>query len=403
MVVLAWGGICSVWAFLMLAQRQIRRRGLILKPDRVPTRNEQPHRNDWPTACIVIPARNEGANLTKCLRSVLAQDYPALSAVVVDDRSEDDTAEMADELARTDSRLRVERVTELPPGWLGKSHALWFATRKVDTSWLLFLDADCTLHPATVRTVVAEAQRRNVELLTLWPRNASQGFWEHVTIPLCAGIVALWFGSQRVSDPASKRAFANGQFLLIQRQAYERIDGHRSVRTALIEDIPLAERAKRAGVACWVASGRDLVAVRMYDSYMAIRDGWARIYVGALRSGTKIALSLLWLLLGSLLPYAAAIILSFSVAHAWIDGRALDTETVILSALCLQHLTLLVVVSYRFWGLGHCRRAYLWLYPLSVFVVMGILLRAWWWLTVRRSVAWRGTRYAIDRSARIVC
>jgi chlorobactene glucosyltransferase len=283
--------------------------------------------------CIVVPARNESANLAKCLRSVLGQDYAALSVVVADDRSEDDTARVAEAFATDDPRLSVRLIKELPSGWLGKSHALWSATRDADVEWLLFLDADCTLDRSAVRTVVAEARRRDVELLTLWPRHASGGFWEHVTIPLCAGIVALWFGSQRVNEPGSRLAFANGQFLLIKREAYERIGGHRSVRSALIEDVPLAEYAKRAGVSCWVASGRDLVAVRMYSGYEAIRDGWARIYVGALRSGTKILLSVAWLLAGSLLPYVAAVFLSFSVVRTWISGGAVDMQTVIFGGL----------------------------------------------------------------------
>jgi len=351
---------------------------------------------------VVIAARNESQDLAGCLRHVLAQDYPDLSVMVIDDRSEDDTLAVAQALAQADPRVQVKRIEHLPPKWMGKSHALWRGTRDLVADWLLFMDVDCSLQPHAVGRAIQEARRRDVDLLSLWPQQAAGGFWEHATIPLCGGIIALWFGAGRANDPRSARAFANGQFLLVRRAAYERIGGHESVRSALIEDIPLAEHARHSGLACWVASGRELVCVRMYQSYGAIVNGWARIYVGALRSGTKIALSIVWLLLGSLLPYVAAVALAVAI---YVDGMAGDgvrTDHVVLAAQCVNHMTLMMIASYRFWGMGGCRRIDLIWYPLSVCVVVRILAQAWWWLVIRRSIPWRNTRYAIDGKGRIV-
>ncbi|MCH7871503.1 MAG: hypothetical protein IID33_07365, partial [Planctomycetes bacterium] len=226
--------------------------------------------------------------------------------------------------------------------------------------------------------------------------------WEHATIPLCGGIIALWFGSPRVNNPRSRLAFANGQFLLFEREAYERVGGHQAVRSALIEDIPLAEHAKSAGVACWVASGRDLVTVRMYDNYDAIVNGWARIFVGSLRSGTKISLSIVWLILGSLLPYIAAVGLALAAYSARTAGEKISSDLICLALACANHLVLMLVASYRFWGMGGCRRIDLLWYPLSVCVVIRILIRSWWWLTVKRRIPWREHHYAIDGRGRIV-
>jgi chlorobactene glucosyltransferase len=398
---LLWGSIIAVWQGLLIAQFLIRRRGLLLKPGNIDGADRSQDAAVRPEVCVIIPARNEGSELAECLDNVLGQDYPRLCVLVVNDRSEDDTASIALRYARADPRVRIVNITSLPDGWLGKSNALWQGTRQLTEDWLLFLDADCRLEPSGVSTAVAEAQARHVELLSLWPRQAAGTFWEHMTIPLCAGIIALWFGSDRVNRPQHQAAFANGQFLLIKRSAYERIDGHRAVRSALIEDVPLAELAKRAGVACRVASGRELVSVRMYRNYSAIRDGWARIYVGALRSSLKLAISILWLVFGSLLPYAvaAALLVERFVLPASAGGRSPETLRVMLAGLCASHLILMYIVSYRFWGLGDCPRSYLWLYPVSVCVVIDILLRALWWLGVRRSVDWRGRRYSIDRHA----
>lgn len=394
-LLVAWSGICCVWLGLIVAQSRMRRDRLILEG--APGRSLP---DGAPSVCVVIAARNESAGLDRCLRHVLAQQYPSLRVLVVDDRSEDDTFEIARRISASDARVHVARVHELPSGWMGKSHALWSGARTVRADWLLFTDVDCTFGPHAVSAAVAEACERNVQLLTLWPRQAPGGFWEHAVIPLCGAIIALWFGSRRSTDPRYAMAFANGQFILIEGRTYHRIAGHAAVRSAIIEDIPLAELAKRSGVACWVASGRNLLTVRMYDGYEAIRDGWARIFVGALRSGNKIAASIAWLLAGSLLPYVAAVVLAARFLAS--KGDEVDPQLVGLAVVCASHLTLMLIASYRFWAAGGCRRIDLLWYPLSVCVVARILARAWWWLVIEQSIPWRGTRYRIDRQGRVL-
>ena len=355
------------------------------------------------TVCVVVAARNEAAVIGQWIRGILAQDYPAdrLDVVVVDDRSTDATGELVEAAARVDPRVRLVRVERLPAGWMGKSHALWRGTRDIRAEWLLFTDADCQLDPAAVRTAILEAQSRGVRLLSLWPRNAAGGFWEHLVIPLCGGVIALWYSSARAaSRSTSARPFANGQFLLIERAAYERIGGHQSVRRYLIEDVPLAEQAHRSGVSSWVASGRDVFGVRMYQGLGEALDGWARIFAGALRCPTKLAVSILWLVAGSLLPFVAA---PWLLYHMLSRAAPAEVSTLLFAGMCVQHLLLVIIVSYGFWGMGGCDRRYLWLYPLSVLMVVVILARAWWWLTVRRRVIWRNTSYRIDRHGRLSC
>lgn len=386
----SWGAICTVWMVLLLMQQRVRRAGLLLEPLPVPAEGDDA---SWPDLCVVIPARNEAATIQHCVRHVLAQDYPRLRLLVVDDRSDDATAARIEEMASSEPRVRLHQIEALPCGWLGKSHALWSATRGETAEWLLFLDADTTLHPAAVRTAYCEAARQGSDVLTLWPRNGASGFWEQLIIPLCGGIIALWFGSPSASRIS--RPFGNGQFMLIRRSAYERIDGHRGVRDALIEDIPLAQRCAAAAAKVASAGGARLLAVNMYQGLRATGDGWARIFVGALRSPVRLIGSLLWLLLGSLLPYFVAPALVWQIIHSPSAGAWL------LLGICLQHLVLIHLVSYRFWRMGLCDARYLWLYPLSVILVMWILARAAWTLIVARSVTWRGVRYRIDTDARI--
>lgn len=398
---IVWGGIIAMLIGLLVAQLFAVRQGVLLRPYTADDGDPPRDFEAWPTVCVIIPARNEATELGRCLQGVLAQDYPKLSVLVVDDRSEDATAAIAKRYAERDGRLRVETVASLPTGWLGKSHALWQGTRNVSAEWMLFLDADCRLEPGAVRSVIAEALRRKAELLSLWPRQAAGSFWEHMLIPSCAGSLAIWFRPGQVNRIGSESAFANGAFLLFKRAAYERIGGHRRVRAALIEDIPLAELAKREGVPCWVGSGRDIVSVRMYETYLAIREGWARIFVGAFRGGTKIAATIAWLVCGSLLPFlaTAALILDSLLVPSGSHSGAAERVRLVAAGFCAAQLFLVFAVTYSFWGFGRAPRKYLWLYPVSVVVVIGILARAWWWLIVERSIPWRNRRYSIDRKA----
>ena len=122
----------------------------------------------------------------------------------------------------------------------------------------------------------------------------------------------------------------------------------------------------------------------------------------SLRRGTRIAISIIWLLLGSLLPYVAATGLAIAFYSAWTTGTKIGTDLICFAALCANHLILMMIASYRFWGMGGCRRIDLIWYPLSVCVVVRILARSWWWLTISRSIPWRDTKYTIDRRGRIV-
>jgi chlorobactene glucosyltransferase len=392
-----WGVVCNVWAVLLYAQGRAIRQGIMLTPEEPTT--AEPIRHAHESVCVVIPARNEAETIGTSLESVLTQDHPCISAVVVDDRSSDGTGEVAERMAQDDARLAVQRVEDLPSGWMGKSHALWTATRTIKVDWLLFIDSDCTLlHRSAIRAAITEAQKRDVAILSLWPRNLAESFWEHMLIPLCAAVMALWFGRSNRDGIHARGAFANGQFILIRRDTYEQIGGHHAVRRALIEDVPLAEHAARRGIKSWTAGGRDLVGVRMYKDFKAIADGWSRIFVGALRSRVKLILSIGWLLAGSLLPFVAAPFILYQYINTPEVGPLFWAQAMT----CLSHLVLLYAVSFRFWKLGHCDRRYLLLYPVSAVVVMMLLARATWWLSVKRIVGWRKTYYTLDSRAMIL-
>ena len=336
---------------------------------------------------VVIAARNERARLAPCIRSVLAQGPVVRELIVVDDRSDDGTAEVARQAAGSDDRLRIIRIDQLADGWSGKAHACQAGGLAAEAPWLLFADADCRLRSGGISGAVAYAERRNIDLLSLWIAAQHESFWEHMLIPLCGALILYWFPPMLANAPRSRLGYANGQFILVRQSRYREMGGHASTRAAVIEDIPLAQHAKRSGLRLRTALGPDIVSVRMYTGFREIVDGWTRIFIGALQQRWKLLASIGSLLGGSLLPSIAAPLVGWWVlTHGW----PLSSPLRVLFSLLLLHFAGVYSVSYRAWGLCRCRRVYLWLYPVSVVIVIAILARAWWWMTIRKPVVWRG-------------
>jgi len=375
--------VIAFWVWQHVEMGRVAREGL-----RVPVLTAP---NDAPWVTIIVPARDEAARIGGCVRSILDQEYPSLRLIIADDRSIDGTADVARTAASGDPRLSIHRIGELPPGWSGKSHALWDAAQRTDAPWLLFVDADCQLLPGAVGAAIRYASERCVDFLTLWPRDGSIGFWERLLAPLCGAMIVLWYGRRRVNDPAAPDAFANGQFILVRRDAYFSFGGHSKVRDAIIEDIPLARAAKAAGVRVLSALGVDVVMVRMYASLAEIVRGWRRIYVGVLSPG-RIGWSIASIVVGSLAPYA---VIAFTLPNVL---RGAGGWSAAWLALACAHLVALMITSVRFFSLARCRIRYLWLYPLSCIGVLIILFAALVKSIGQSRIQWRGTTYSVEKS-----
>lgn len=375
--------IIVIWLWQHVEMNRIEREGLRIA--------NRPARQQLPTLTIIVPARNETRRIRECIESILFQDYPDLRLLVIDDRSNDGTAAGVEKAAAGDRRVAVHRIDQLPEGWNGKSHAAWCGARLADTEWMLFLDADCRLESGGVASAVAYALENRADLLSLWPRDGSEGFWERLLVPLCGAMIVIWYG-RASADQNTKRAFANGQFLLIRRAAYFQFGGHESVRQALVEDVPLARVARNRGLSVRSAIGTDICSVRMYAGLREVAAGWQRIYLGVLSPG-QILLCAMSILAGSLPPYVVLPLLLWKMPvhdHAWL------LVFLILGAL---HFLALMATSIRFFSIARCRLRYLLLYPISCVGVLLILCAALVRSLGRSEIAWRGTTYRIRGSA----
>ena len=238
-----------------------------------------------PVVSIVVPARNEEACLGLCLQSLATQTGIPFEIIVVDDGSTDRTREIAESF----SGVHVVDPGSLPPNWTGKNHAMAAVAAAALGEWLLFTDADTVHNPGSLARAVAEAQRQKVSLLSYSPEQEVHSFWEKAVMPVIFAELAAAYRPSEVSDPASAAAAANGQYLLISREAYNAVGGHAAVHATLLEDVALARAVKAAGRKIMFRYGVDAVRTRMYRSFAQLREGWTKNLALLFPSSSKLA------------------------------------------------------------------------------------------------------------------
>lgn len=280
-----------------------------------------------PLISVIVSCKDEGANVEACVRSILAQDYPALQLVVADDRSSDGTPEVLAALQEEFAQLRVVTVETLPAGWGGQNHGLHRGVQAASGEWLCFTDADCRFDTAcTISTAFKEAQAHGVEFLSILPRMEAPSLWERVYLPLCGFVFLRGLDVTDTNDPQRPGASAYGPFMLIAREAYARIGGHPRVATRINGDVDLARIAKREGVRLRLVGNTDLCRTRMYASVGAAWRGWARNFYNSIQRPAKlvtVALTSLTLFvlpwLGFLLAGGLALVdpATWPVAFTW--------------------------------------------------------------------------------------
>jgi glycosyltransferase involved in cell wall biosynthesis len=225
-----------------------------------------------PAVSVIIPARNEEANLRPCLESLVSQEGIAFETIVVDDGSTDATRA----IAQAFPSVRVIESGPLPPGWTGKNNAVTAGARQARGKWLLFTDADTVHKPGSLAAAVKEAEEYDVDLLSYSPEQEVHGFWERAVMPVIFADLAREYPPSAISENSSKVAAANGQYLLISRAAYDKIGGHAAVAQSLLEDVALARAVRRASLRIRFRYAPEAVRTRMYRSFEQLREGWTK-------------------------------------------------------------------------------------------------------------------------------
>jgi chlorobactene glucosyltransferase len=366
-------------------------------PRRLPLELAEPA-GGWRRVSVVVPARNEEHNIERVVRSLAASDYPDLEIVVVDDRSDDRTAEVARSVAadldgECNADIRVVDGEDLPDGWLGKPWACDQGGRVAKGEYVLFTDADTRHAPDLLRRVVAELEKSGADVVSLMGRQLMETFWERVVQPQI--FTSLLFRYTNVRDPHPpekwRDAIANGQYVFFRRAIWEAIGGHTPVKGEVVEDMKMAQHLVRSGYALEIRMAEDGFATRMYENLGELVRGWSKNVIlggtatippGLLRrvapAGIFAGTVFLWLMPPVLLATGLATgdvgVASAVTAWGWI----------------------VVGTSALFWGAVSARMGvnpvYGVAYPVGAAIGAWIYLRAW----IRGGkVEWKGRTYRV--------
>lgn len=328
----------------------------------------------------ILPVRNEEANVERAVASLAAQ--PEIrQIIVVDDQSTDGTAAILKRLAAQEPRVQVHEAGSLPPGWVGKNHAVWLGSQHATEPWLLFTDADAVHLPGSAARALADAAASNAVLVSYSPAQEMHTWWERALIPFVFCRLAQLYSFASVNDPESRAAAANGQYLLVRREAYDAIGGHAAVSGEVLEDVALAQRAKAAKMRLFFAPGPEIARVRMYSSFRAMWEGWTKNLLPLLKTpGQTVSWELLWVIpwIPALLFLGTPINIGFAVAA--------------IALLAGRH------ASYA----GQLRRNRFprsdVIYYLPGVVLYGCVLLSSDWQYARGKVVWKGRKYPVGNS-----
>ncbi len=340
---------------------------------------------------ILIPARDEEHNLPGCLESLLRQSEPGFQLgeqwhiFVIDDGSTDDTYAIAERLAAAHPGLHVLRAKELIPrrnGFTGKNAALWLGASQPlshTAKWLLFTDADTLHEPGSTHRAIVEAERHELALLSYSPRQIASNLVQRALLPLIFSELASTYPPKKVSDPSSPVAAANGQFLLVRRQAYFDVGGHQAVASAVVEDVALARLVKRRH-AIRLRYAPEAVSARMYGGFADMMEGWTKN---------------LALLFGNPLFLAAGMVLNFLLLLGLPLLPLFMPFLQVWQILAIGVLWLRVLLRY-FSRVGRSHAPFLdrILSVLALPLFALLLLRSWQKLKVSKSVTWKGREYS---------
>jgi glycosyltransferase involved in cell wall biosynthesis len=339
---------------------------------------------------VIVPARNEEDCLGACLQSLVVQSEEIFELgrdwelIVVDDHSTDRTAQIAGSFPG----VTIMQAGKLEPGWTGKANAIWTAAIHARGRWLLFTDADTVHEPGNLRRAMHEAERHNAEILSYSPRQIVRGLAQRSLMPLVFCELALAYPPAKVSDPNQRIAAANGQFLLVEREAYRKLGGHASVAGEVLEDVELAYLAKRRKIRLRFRYADDAVATRMYRTTSAMIEGWTKNL--ALLFDNALALSA-WRAIDIFLLFALPF-LTITLWNAKFAQHSLQWLGAgwILAILWLRTLVRFYArVAKSNFPFADCA-----LSPLGLPLFVVLLYRSWFQHRILKQVSWKGRTYA---------
>ena len=329
---------------------------------------------------IIVPARNEAAEIERALTSLVGIDYPNFEIIAVDDRSSDATGAIMERVAASaGGRLRIIHVHDLPPDWLGKTHAMWLAASEASGEWLLFTDADVIFKPDALLRAILYAEHERADHVVLFPRMIMKRAGERMMIAFFQTLFVFGHRPWKVADPKAKDHMGVGAFNLIRANCYKAIGTYQRLRMEVLDDMKLGKLVKESGFAQRNVFGEDLISIRWAAGAMGVVNNLTKNFFAVLSYRWPLALiSCCGLLLLNLVPFLGA---------AFLHGSARVGYGVALLSMFAIYL-------------GMSRKSdipahYFLLHPVSTILFVYTMLRSMLLTLGRGGVTWRGTFYPI--------
>lgn len=334
-----------------------------------------------PLVSIIVPARNEALHLEQALTTLVAQDYSTVEIIVVNDRSVDGTGRILEWLAEQHrNRVTVVTIAELPPGWLGKTHAQYQGYKASRGEWLLFTDADVSFAPSCLSSTLAHVGHHHLDYLTLFPALHCPAWGDYAFMSTFMLFFDIQFRPWEVRDPESRAFIGVGAFMLIRRDAYERIGTHKALALEVADDMEMGKLVRLAGLSQEAAWGSDVIQVPWYGGLWASARGLSKNLFAAFGFSFPRLLWYLFLLgIFSLLPYAGL----------WWAPSPLRWLFLIPP---LVALLLCVRAAHG----SHIPPLYALLFPLGAATLMAAMAWSAAMVLISRKLTWRGTDYSLD-------
>ena len=339
---------------------------------------------ECPRISMLFAARDEEEKLPAALATLMEIDYPNLEVIEVDDRSQDATGRILDGFAAEHPRLCVVHVAELPPGWLGKPHALQKAYEASTGDWLLFTDADVRFKADALRRAIGLAKAQRLDHLTLMGDVEMIGFWETVLITFFGMAFNLAADPYRVPNPNSRAYVGVGAFQLLRRAAYEGSGTHRRLAMEVVDDMKLGKIVKQSGFRSGAGMAQDFVALRWHAGLGNLVRGVTKNFFAAVGYNVPaVALAIAGLLLMNVTPLFGVLF-----GHGWIRVFA---AIGLLIALCFHTG---VDIGMRVSPL------YAFTHPLGAILLSYMLLRSTTITLKQGGIIWRDTFYPLEELKR---
>ena len=370
--------LCALWvvlfAYLFWALRRI--------PELARQNLSLPLR--WPKLTVVIPACNEAEHIESAAKTLIAQDYPDLEIILLNDRSTDTTAAIIDRLARDDNRVKAIHIETLPAGWLGKVHALDQGVARAQGEWILCTDADVHFAPGLLRQAVAFALAQRCDHLALIPRTIQSGFWLDVAVRTFSLLFIIGTGGANVNRRDGNAFVGIGAFNLVKTETLRRTPGFAWLRLEPGDDVGLGLMIYQVGGRSRLALARDELTVRWYASLAAMFKGLEKNLYGPTANYHW------WLLLIEVVALA-----SFVTAPFLAIGLSLVQKNVILLISGLGALTMLIAFSIQGKSEGARDVLNTLSFPAGLIIIAAMLLHAGRKCDTNGGIDWRGTHYPL--------